>query len=129
MTEKARYGVGTPDFNWRILKGLVGKDHMLSADTVLKPAVRAKNHVIDLRSAADFDNPQTPPLQGAINMPYDRFAEDFDAGKLPTANGKPYIFVCYTGHTSTWVAGILYAIGYDAYSMKFGMNALHDKTQ
>jgi len=45
---------------------------------------------------------------------------------IPT--DKPVVVYCYTGHTSSQVCTYLNMLGYDAYSMKFGMNAITNDT-
>ncbi|MBI9071594.1 MAG: hypothetical protein JEY94_08340 [Melioribacteraceae bacterium] len=47
---------------------------------------------------------------------------DADLKTLPT--DKPVAVYCYTGQTSAHVAAILKVIGYDAKSIKFGVNAM-----
>jgi rhodanese-related sulfurtransferase len=46
-------------------------------------------------------------------------------GLDPAANAKVVTY-CYTGQTSAVITAYLRVLGYDAYSLKFGMNGLYN---
>lgn len=72
--------------------------------------------------------PEAPYNAGHINE-----SVRFQPGSLGIAENlkfvptdKPVIVYCYTGHTSMQVCAYLNMLGYDAYSMRYGMNAVTD---
>jgi rhodanese-related sulfurtransferase len=75
-------------------------------------------YVIDIRSETDFN---AGHILNAVNVP---FANILDAA--PDANGKPILMVCYTGQTAARGTAALRMMGYEAYSMKWGMSGWHD---
>lgn len=101
------------------MRGLVGQARFLDPRYV-SALVCDSCVVVDLRAKVDYDKYH---LDDAVNMPHSTFVKDWPASGLQFS-GKRLIFVCYTGHTSTWVAALLYTQGVDTYTMKFGMNAV-----
>lgn len=82
-----------------------------------------KNYTfIDLRLHRDFN---LEHIQNFINIPYDTF-KDFNL-----EINKPIILLCYSGSISDSLALQLNKIGYDAYSIQGGfqaiMNPINDK--
>jgi rhodanese-related sulfurtransferase len=74
-------------------------------------------YVIDIRSAADFNNGH---IKGAVNIPLANILDE-----APNAAGKPILVVCYTGQTATRGVAALRMKGYTAFSLKWGMAAWH----
>jgi len=76
--------------------------------------------VLDLRSAADFNN--TPnPINGAINTTLG------DMWTHAETTTKPILVTCYSGQTAGFGHMLLRLKGHEAYSMKFGMS-MHDQS-
>lgn len=74
--------------------------------------------VIDLRSEEDFN---IGHIKDAVNT---SLATVLDVA--PDANGKPILMVCYTGQTAARATAALRLMGYEAYTMKWGMCGWHD---
>ena len=80
-----------------------------------KPLIEAGDVTfVDVRQAADYD---TAHVDGAINIP---FGKGMDFSALPT--DQQIIVTCYTGQTAGQTVAVLRALGYDAWSLKSGMN-------
>jgi rhodanese-related sulfurtransferase len=73
-------------------------------------------YVLDIRAAADFAKGH---IEGAVNVPYALVAKPENLVLYPT--DKPMLIVCYTGHTASVATGILNTLGYDAWTLRFGM--------
>jgi len=67
-------------------------------------------YIVSLRRSIDYANGHIP---GAINVAFSNLA------KLP--KDKEILVYCYTGHSSAQATAVLQVLGYDAYSLKFGM--------
>lgn len=104
----------------RVCEGLVGKHRFLTPEQVAK-LIRTDYTIIDLRSEDDYDSGH---IDSAINIPHSVFMERWRDDRQLFRPGGKYVFVCYSGHTSTWVAAILFTTGLDTYTMKFGMRAV-----
>ncbi len=70
-------------------------------------------YIIDIRKAEDY---QVGHIPGAVNM---SGGAVFSEAELPE-DGQIVVY-CYTGQTAGQVVGALNTLGYDAYSLKFGM--------
>jgi rhodanese-related sulfurtransferase len=75
-------------------------------------------YIISLRSAEDYARGHIP---GAVNM---SVKEMFSAGSLATIPpDRQVVVVCYTGQTAGQATAGLSMLGYDAYSLLFGMSS------
>ncbi len=74
--------------------------------------------ILSVRSAEDFEKGHIP---GAINIPPSELFVQTNLQRLPP--DKPIVVYCYTGQTASQVTAALRMLGYDAYNMKFGMQA------
>ena len=72
--------------------------------------------VVDIRLPVDFC---AGHIEGAINIPYATIAKPENLALLPT--DKPLLIVCYTGHTASVATGIYNMLGYDTWTLRFGM--------
>ncbi len=72
--------------------------------------------IIDLRKPEDYEKAHIP---GAVNMGVGALFKAEGLAQLPT--DKQIVLVCYTGQTSSQAAAALNMLGYDAYSLLFGM--------
>lgn len=76
--------------------------------------------VINYWPVADYEAGHIP---GAFQLTPKSWDMDVLA-QIPT--DMPVVIYCYTGQTSSQVTMYLNALGYDAYSLLFGMNAIND---
>lgn len=83
-------------------------------DLSIKIAEKEKMTILDLRTAADY---ATGHIPGAINIGLGNLVTNLN--KL-NPNAPVYAY-CYTGHTAAQGTALLQMLGYDAYSLSFGM--------
>lgn len=82
-------------------------------------AVPRRIHIIDIRSAADFN---TAHIEFAVNVTPANILTHMET--LTLANYDKIAIVCYTGQTAGWVASLLRIMGYNTvFSMKWGMSS------
>jgi rhodanese-related sulfurtransferase len=75
-------------------------------------------YIISLRSAEDYAKGHIP---GAVNM---GVTELFTLDNLATIpSDRDVVVVCYTGQTASQATAALNMLGYDAYSLLFGMSS------
>ncbi|OGW36587.1 MAG: hypothetical protein A2010_03175 [Nitrospirae bacterium GWD2_57_9] len=72
--------------------------------------------ILDIRTAADFAKKH---IEGAVNVQFAAVAKPENLALYPT--DKPILVVCYTGHTASVATGILNTLGYDTWTLRFGM--------
>jgi rhodanese-related sulfurtransferase len=72
--------------------------------------------LLDIRSAADFAKGH---IQGAVHVPFALVAKPENLVLYPS--DKPILVICYTGHTASVATGILNTLGYDTWTLRFGM--------
>ncbi len=82
------------------------------ADTLLQAG---EAMLLDIRSAEDY---AIAHIEGAESLPYGQGMQEGFAG-LP--KDEKIIVACYTGQTAGQTVAIMRALGYDAYSLQFGM--------
>jgi cysteine synthase B len=75
--------------------------------------------VVDTRIPVSFGMKNIPL---SMNFPYDNLSETLDRA-VPFAKSKKILFVCAVGDKSKYLSGYLRSKGYDAYSLKGGMQA------
>lgn len=74
-------------------------------------------YVVDLRSQASY---QQGHILQAINVPIEILFTDEARVPFPD-DGTPVVFVCANGHVSAMAAALYGTMGYNAYSLRFGM--------
>ncbi len=72
--------------------------------------------VLDIRTPAEYAAGTVP---GAVNIPMADLAKAENLAKLPL--DKAILIVCNTGHTSSISNAVLGVLGYDAWTLRFGM--------
>ncbi len=92
----------------------VSPSYITATDLNLKIAEGEDMTIISCRSAADYANGHIP---GAINIGLTALADNLSQID-PDA---PVYCYCYTGHSAAQATALLQMLGYDAYSLKFGM--------
>lgn len=92
----------------------VSPKYITAADLNLKIAEDEDMTIVSVRSAEHYAAGHIP---GAINIELDSLAENI-AQLDPDA---PVYVYCYTGHSAAQATALLQMLGYDAYSVKFGM--------
>jgi len=80
-------------------------------------------YVLDIRKAADFCVGHIP---GAVNIVFEEVAKPENLLLLPT--DKPILVVCYSGQTASQVNAILNLLGYNAWTLRFGMMGWRSST-
>lgn len=88
------------------------------ATKLADPAEKAKLFVLDVRKKADFD---AGHIEGATQVEFAQWAAPENLSKLP--KDKKIIVVCYTGNTAGQTTTGLRMLGFDAATLKAGMNA------
>lgn len=74
--------------------------------------------ILDIRSSADYCKGH---IAGAVNVPFASVAKPESLLLLP--QDKPILVVCYTGHTASQTNAILNMLGYNAWTLRFGMTS------
>lgn len=72
--------------------------------------------LLDIRPTAEYCADTVP---GAVNIPMSELATPQNLAKLPT--DKPILVICNTGHTASISTAVLGMLGYDAWTLRFGM--------
>ena len=73
--------------------------------------------LLDIRLSENFAAGHIP---GSINVEFIEVMEPNNLSLLP-GDGTPIIIICYTGHTASQVNSILNLLGYNAWTLRFGM--------
>jgi rhodanese-related sulfurtransferase len=74
--------------------------------------------VLDIRRPADYC---AGHIDGAVNIPFEEVAKPGNLAQLPA--DMPILVVCYTGHTASQINSILNLLGYNAWTLRFGMTS------
>ena len=97
----------------------VAPKYITASDLNMKIAEGEDMTILSVRSADHYAAGHIP---GAINIGLGALADNLN--KLdPDA---PVYVYCYTGHSAAKAAALLQMLGYDAYSLKFGMCSWSD---
>ena len=75
-------------------------------------------YLLDIRKPADY---AIGHIAGAVNVPFGDVAKPETLAMLP--NDKPILIICYTGHTASVANGVLATLGYNAWTLRFGMTS------
>jgi len=92
----------------------VSPKYITAVDLNMKIVDGEEMTILSIRSAEHYTAGHIP---GAINIGLDSLADNL--GKL-NPDASVYVY-CYTGHSAAQAASLLNLLGYDAYSLKFGM--------
>ncbi|MFC2007034.1 rhodanese-like domain-containing protein [Chloroflexota bacterium] len=101
----------------------VAPKYISSADLNMKIADGEEMTILSIRKADMYAVGHIP---GAINAPYGTAIIDALDKLNPDA---PVYVYCYTGHTAAQSAALLQMLGYDAYSVSFGMCGWSDDSE
>jgi len=93
-----------------------GGSNIMAGDAVLEAVKAEEVTVIDIRKADDF---AAGHIEGAVNLPY---GANMQEGYADLPEGK-LVIACYSGQTAGQTVAIMRQLGYDAVSLKSGMNA------
>lgn len=80
-------------------------------------------YLLDIRRPADF---AAGHIAGAVNVQLGDVANPGVLAALPT--DKPILVICYTGHTASIANAILGSLGYNAWTLRFGMTSWNAAT-
>ena len=97
------------------LSGATFGNYIIPMESAVEFVGTENAYFIDIRKSSDFD---LGHIETATNMPYGTGIIEY-FGAIPT--DKPVIVNCYSGQTSGQTVAILRLLGYDAYSLKYGM--------
>ena len=92
----------------------VSPKYITAADLNLKIAEDEDMTILSIRSAEHYAAGHIP---GAINIGLGSLADNLDQLNPDV----PVYVCCYTGHSAAQATSLLQMLGYDAYSLKFGM--------
>jgi rhodanese-related sulfurtransferase len=92
----------------------VSPKYISAADLNMKIAEGEEMTILSVRSAEHYAAGHIP---GAINIGLDALADNLDQ----LDPDSPVYVYCYTGHSAAQSAALLQMLGYDAYSVGFGM--------
>lgn len=92
-----------------------GGSRTVFADTLAGGAIN-NYYLLDIRAAADYAKGH---IAGAVNVQLADVANPGVLAMLPT--DRKILVICYTGHTASVATAILGTLGYDAYTLRFGM--------
>jgi len=73
-------------------------------------------YLLDIREPANY---AAGHIAGAVNVQLGDLAKPDVLAMLPT--DRPILIICYTGHTASVANAILCILGYDAWTLRFGM--------
>jgi rhodanese-related sulfurtransferase len=73
--------------------------------------------LLDIRLSENYAAGHIP---GSINAQFIDIMEPYNLAILPK-DGTPIILICYTGHTASQLNSILNLLGYNAWTLRFGM--------
>lgn len=82
-----------------------------------------KYYVVDIRSLADYNKGH---IKGAIHIPYEELAQRSNLEKIPF--NKPVVLAGYYGSDGAQAARVLNQLGYDTYSLLYGMRLWSDNS-
>ena len=91
---------------------------MDGVDDPLKTDEISDYYLLDIRRLADY---AAGHIAGAVNVQLADVANPGVLAALPT--GQPILVICYTGHTASIANAILGTLGYDAWTLRFGMTS------
>ena len=92
----------------------VSPKYITASDLNMKIAEGEAMTIVSVRKAEDYAKGHIP---GAINIGLSALVDSLN--KI-NPDAPVYVY-CYTGHTAAQTAALLQMLGYDAYSLKFGM--------
>lgn len=95
---------------------------IISAAT-LQPLLDAYT-VVDIRQQTDYDAGHIP---GAVHSSLGTLLTDLTDGTIPT--GKPYVIACYSGQSAGHAKIAMELLGYEVYSLGFGMSSWNSATR
>ncbi len=108
----------TPEINKYFNDLKCGSNNLITSDDLLKRIEnKDKMFLLDIRKKEDFDEKHIPT---SIHCPWDEVGEFIEDDIFK--KDEPIIVICYSGQTAGQTVGILRAMGYDACSLKGGIN-------
>jgi rhodanese-related sulfurtransferase len=100
---------------------VMGNSHKIVSAEEVKAALDvdpSHYYIIDVRGAGQFNAGHVP---GSINVTLGALWSHIEAGQVPL--DKPVLVVCSAGQQSGWANGLLNLMGYDSWSLDWGMPA------
>ncbi len=95
-----------------------GKNNLIISDDLLDMIdKKEKLFIIDIRAKADYDEKHIPT---SVHCPWSEVGEWIEDDVFK--KDEHIVVVCYSGQTAGQTVGILRSLGYNACSLKGGMN-------
>ncbi len=94
-----------------------GNRTIFALDLLTRMVSGERFFLVDVRAKVDYDKAHVP---GAVSVPFADLAKPANLALLPK-DGTPIVTICYTGHTASQSNAILNLLGYNAWSLRFGM--------
>ncbi len=95
-----------------------GTNNLITSDELLKKIKnKDKMFLLDIRKKEDFDEKHIPT---SVHCPWSEVGEFIEDDIFK--KDEPIIVICYSGQTAGQTVGILRAMGFDACSLKGGIN-------
>lgn len=101
-----------------------GSRTIFATDLLVRMVSGEKFFLMDIRSKADYNKAHIP---GAVSIPFADAAKPANLAMLPK-DGTPIMIICYTGHTASQTNAILNVLGYNAWTLRFGMTGWNKET-
>ncbi len=76
-----------------------------------------KLFLLDIRLSENYSAGHIP---GSVNVEFIDVMDPHNLALLPK-DGRPIIIICYTGHTASQLNSVLNLMGYNAWTLRFGM--------
>jgi rhodanese-related sulfurtransferase len=103
----------------------LGQRSIYAADLKKRMDKGERLFLLDIRLAENF---LTGHIPGSLNVEFYDALEPHNVAKLPT-DGTPIIIICYTGHTASQLDSLLNLVGYNSWTLRFGMMGWNDRTR
>lgn len=81
--------------------------------------------LLDIRLSENYAAGHIP---GSVSAEFIDVMEPQNLAMLPK-DGTPIILICYTGHTASQLNSILHLLGYNAWTLRFGMMSWNSRTR
>ena len=95
----------------------LGQRSIYAADLKKRMDKGERLFLLDIRLTENFLACHIP---GSLNVEFYDALEPHNVSILPT-DGTPIIIICYTGHTASQLDSLLNLVGYNSWTLRFGM--------
>lgn len=103
----------------------LGQRSIYAADLKKRMDKGERLFLLDIRLTENFLAGHIP---GSLNVEFYDALEPHNVAILPT-DGTPIIIICYTGHTASQLDSLLNLVGYNTWTLRFGMMGWNTQTK